>query len=50
VAEKLLRLEGSVQSIVSLSAIKEILKREIYEKDKQNFCAMKTKGQLHFLP
>jgi len=31
--------------IVFLAAIREILKREIYEGNKQNFCAMKTKDQ-----
>jgi len=42
---KVLRTEESVQLIVFLAAIREILKREIYEGNKQNFCAVKTKGQ-----
>ena len=40
---KVLRTEGHVQLNVFLAAIREILKREIYERDKKCFCAMKAK-------
>jgi hypothetical protein len=35
-----------VQLIVFFAAIREILKKEIYARDKQRFCAMKIKGKL----
>jgi hypothetical protein len=38
VAEKVLRAEGCVQLIVFVAAIREILKKEIYGRDKQSFC------------
>jgi hypothetical protein len=37
--------EDAVQLIVFLAAIREILKKEIYGRDKQRFCWMKTKGK-----
>jgi hypothetical protein len=44
VAGKILRSEGGVQLIVFFAAIRETLKREIYEGDKRHFCLVKTKG------
>ena len=35
-----------VQLIVFFAAIREILKKEIYARDKQRFCVMKIKGKL----
>src|SRR5215469_1207070 len=35
-----------VQLIVFFAAIREILKKEIYARDKQRFCLMKIKGKL----
>jgi len=41
---KVLRTESHVQLIVFFAAIREILKREIYGRDKGNFWLVKTKG------
>jgi len=41
---KLFRSGRSVQLIVFFAAIREILKKEIYGRDKRDFFLMKTKG------
>jgi hypothetical protein len=43
---KILRSNQCVQLIVFFAAIREILKREIYRRDKQSFCSLKTKAAL----
>jgi hypothetical protein len=43
--EKILPAGESVQLIVFLCAIREILKKEIYAADKGYFCALKTKAR-----
>jgi hypothetical protein len=35
-----------VQLIVFVATIREILRKEIYARDKQRFCVMKIKGKL----
>jgi hypothetical protein len=53
VAEKVLGTGGRVQLIVFFAAIREILKREIYSGDKQNFARYENKRRvpaLRWLP
>jgi len=44
VAEKVLRADECVQLIVFFAAIREILKKEIYGRDKQLTLASENKG------